>query len=71
MVYMGYTIAHEQGHERVTGPCGATWTEDTVEDACRSIERETGPVTTLRDKLRLMGQIELGNRQRIDKYNRV
>lgn len=68
MTYMGYTIASENGHVRVTAPSGATWTEDTVNDACESIAQEMEPIITLRDRLRLMDQIELGNRQRINEY---
>lgn len=37
MEYKGYTIEHDHGHYLVTGPDG-TWTEDTVQDAKRTID---------------------------------
>lgn len=42
MTYRGYTIEKEFNHYLVTSPDGKTWTEDTVEDAKRSIDEELG-----------------------------
>lgn len=38
--YKGYKIVHEDKHVKVIAPDGTSWTEDTVTEAHREIDRE-------------------------------
>lgn len=38
MKYRGYEITNEKGHCRITAPDGTQWTEDTIEEAKKSVD---------------------------------
>ena len=39
-MYEGYRIVHDRGHILVIAPDGTSWTEDTIEDAKHTIDKE-------------------------------